>query len=77
MGRKTPMYEVPDAVLAQAFEERVKWAIWATQLREIKRRTAAHVLLIMAAAPGKTQEDIGFMTRTDAVECEPGADRRF
>ena len=60
MGRKTPKYELPDAVLAQSFEERVKWAIWAAQLREV-RRGAAHVLLIMAAEPGQTQEEIGFI----------------
>ena len=38
MPRKTPLYELPDAVLAQSFEERVKWAIWAAQLREVEAR---------------------------------------
>ena len=60
MGRKTPKYELPDAVLAQSFEERVKWAIWAAQVREVKRG-AAHVLVIMAAEPGQSQEEIGFI----------------
>lgn len=60
MPRKGPLYELPDVVLARSFEERVKWAIWVAQLREL-RQGVAHVLLIMAAAPGKTQEEIGFM----------------
>ena len=64
MGKKGPKYVLLDSVVDKPFEERVTWAIWASQLRDLKQ-AARHVLMYMAAAPGMTQDDIEFGTGID------------
>ena len=58
MGRKGPKYDLHDGIAGMSFEQRIQWAFEVAEVRELPPRVA-YVLLIMAATPGQTQEQIG------------------